>query len=260
MMDKLHVSASEVGASKVIKFFVWLVVVGVVTYSEVLYLGIIGDLFPPGVMYVACLLGAFCTGISVLCLYAGKSHWFRPGVQLIAAWGFTVVEVTILIMNDILAQVLHQGQSIDQYLSLYHFVVPAVPVVALVGWGILFAVDPAQKIKHAHMEMEDEFAMQELEFQREQFAAKMEVRRQAMGYMKEQLAAEIASSTSISQLQQGANRAANDAIKQLTGITPVPKQLTPVQPSISQNTEPLHIAMTNEELSKVAPQFQQPSK
>lgn len=232
-MANLRVSASEVGASSVIKFFVWLVVVGVVIYSEVLYLGIIGVLFPAGVMFGACILGAFATGISVLCLYAGKSHWFRPGVQLIASWGFTAVEVTILILNDVLAMAIHNGGAIDQYLTLYRFFVPAVPVLSLIGWGILFAVDPARKIKHAQMEMQDEFAMQELEFEREKFNAQMEVRRQAMGFMKEQLAAEIASSASINQIQQGANRAANDAIRQLTGITPVPKQLT--APSVSIN-------------------------
>lgn len=252
-MANWRISASEVGASKVVKAFVWLVVLGVVGYSEVLYLGIIGNLFPPGVLYVACLLGAFCTGISVICLYAGKSVWFRPGTQLIAAWGFTVVEVVVLVMNDILAQAIRQQATIDQYLSLYKFCVPAVPVLALVGWGILFALDPAQKVKHARMEMADEQAEMQLQFEREQFDAKMEVQRQALDIMKQQLAAEIASQASIAHIQMGATRVASDAIKQLTGINPIAKQLTGPPPvSISQDTGPIQIPMSNEEMKQFA--------
>lgn len=254
-MKKWRISASEAGASKILKAFVWLVVLGVVGYSEVLYLGIIGNLFPPGVLYVACLLGAFCTGISVICLYAGKSVWFRPGSQLIAAWGFTIVEVVVLVMNDILAQAIHQQAAIDQYLSLYKFCVPAVPVVALVGWGILFALDPAQKVKHARMEMEDEQAEMQLQFERERFDATMDIQRQALEIMKQQLAAEIASQASLAHLQMGATRVASDAIQQLTGINPAAKQLTPPsQPSISsQDTGPIQLPVTP------LPQ-QQPSK
>lgn len=259
-MAGVRIGANEVAASKMIQFFVWLVVVGVVIYSEVLYLGIVSFLFPPGVLFGACILGAFATGISVLCLYAGKSHWFRPGSQLMTAWFFTGLEVLILILNDVLAMAIHQGGQLDQYLSLYRFFVPAVPVIALIGWGILLFLDPARKVRHAHMEMEDRQQEQMLEFEQAQFEAQMEVRYKALGYMKEQLMQAVATDASIEHIRQGAYLATSNAISQLTGIQqltmpPVTVNATSEQlqkkiDGLSQNTEPLQPVVEKPSKSK----------
>jgi hypothetical protein len=240
-------TANEIGATRTIKSFVWVVVLGVVGYSEVLYLGIVGTLFPAGVMYAACVLGAFATGISVLCLYAGKTHWFRPGSQLIAAWFFTGLEIVVLIMNDILAMAIHNGSQLDQYLSYYRFIAPSVPVLALIGWGVLLYLDPARKIKHARMEMEDRRQAQELEFEEAQFEAQMKLRYKALEIMQQQLEAEVETSASIAHIQAGATRATASAIQQLTGIA-VPQQLTPRALNVNYPSGTLHQAIDDYQL------------
>lgn len=234
-MAKTQLTANQLAAPAIIKFFVWVVILGVVGYSEVLYLGIVGVLFPAGVMYAACILGAFATGISILCLYAGKAHWFRPGPQLMCAWFFTGLEVIILILNDVLAMAIHNGGQLDQYLSLYKFFVPAIPVLSLIGWGVLLFLDPALRLRHARMEMDDRQQAQLLEFEQAQFEAKLDVQYKALNIMKERLAAQVANDVSFAHIEAGAISATREAISQLTGHH-FPVNSSPPSP---QNTEPL---------------------
>src|SRR5436305_8281979 len=89
--------------------FAVLVIVGVVGYSEVMFLQVIGRAFPDGFFKVVAMMGGVATGLSVLTLLLAKAYWFRPGSQLVAAWVFTCVEVLILLFNVLLSFALVSG-------------------------------------------------------------------------------------------------------------------------------------------------------
>jgi len=145
-------SKAIVGA---IKFFAACIILAAVVYSEILFLGIIGSLFPSGPLAIGAMIGAVTTGLSIIALCLGKSHWFRPGQQLIVAWIFTGIEVGVLIMNDILAYQLHTGAQLDQFTSTWKLFCVATPALSLVGWILLFYFSPERTIMHKRMELED---------------------------------------------------------------------------------------------------------
>ncbi|HEX3642930.1 MAG TPA: hypothetical protein VHV10_16725, partial [Ktedonobacteraceae bacterium] len=148
-------SANNLAIVGSIKAFAVFIIVAAVIYSEILFLGIIGSLFPSGPLAIGAMIGAVTTGMSVLALCLGKSHWFRPGMQLVVAWIFTVVEVGVLIANDILAYQLHTGAQLDQFTGTWKLFCVATPALSLVGWILLFFFDPNRAIMHKRMELED---------------------------------------------------------------------------------------------------------
>ncbi len=138
-----------------IKFFAGAIILAAVVYSEILFLGIISSIFPSGPLAIGAMIGAVTTGLSIIALCLGKGHWFRPGQQLIVAWIFTVVEIGVLILNDMLAYQLHTGARLDQFMATWKLFCVAAPAFSLVGWVLLFYFDPARSIMHKRMEMED---------------------------------------------------------------------------------------------------------
>jgi hypothetical protein len=164
--DQSHMPVANKNAIiGICKFFAAVILIGGVVYSEILFLGIVSNLFPTGPMAIGAMLGAITTGASILLLVLAKSHWFRPGNQLMVAWIFTAVEITVLILNDILAYQIHQGGQLDQYMASWRLFCVAAPVVSVVGWILLFYFDPQRSITHRRMEMEDNVAKSQIDFQ-----------------------------------------------------------------------------------------------
>lgn len=156
MKSQSHSTANSKAIVASIKFFAAVIIIAVVVYSEILFLGIIGGLFPTsGIMAAGAMVGAVATGASILALCIAKSHWFRPGMQLIVAWAFTITEVCTLLANDILAYQLHTGGKLDQFMQIWKTFCVAAPVLSLVGWVLLFYFSPERAISHKRMEMED---------------------------------------------------------------------------------------------------------
>lgn len=165
MDNQVHHTANRKAIVGICKFFGAVILIGGIVYSEILFLGIVGALFPSGPMAIGAMLGAVTTGASILLLVLSKSAWFRPGTQLAVAWIFTGVEVAILILNDILAYQIHQGGQLDQYMAAWRLFCVAAPVVSVVGWILCFYFDPQRSIEHKRMEMEDDQARAQIDFE-----------------------------------------------------------------------------------------------
>ncbi len=165
MDNRPHLTANRKAVVNICKFFGVVILIGGVVYSEILFLGIVSALFPSGPMAIGAMLGAVTTGASILVLVLAKSTWFRPGTQLAVAWIFTGVEVTILILNDILAYQIHQGGHLDQYMAAWRLFCVAAPVVSVIGWILCFYFDPERAIEHKRMEMEDNQAKSQIDFE-----------------------------------------------------------------------------------------------
>ncbi len=221
-MNQLELDANQKGGGSVLKAFAWLVIISVVLYSEIMFLGIVSVIFPDGILRAGATIGAVATGASVLLLYAGKSRWFRPGTQLITAWVFTGVEVAILILNDILAFALHYG-TVDSYLALWKYLCPASPVVALVGWGLIIYLDPARKIAHMQMEMEDKMQAAQIQFELARFAAQMKLQYKFLSHHAQYLESGIDDPSALKAIEEGAKNLTATTLTGLTGL-PVSRQ------------------------------------
>lgn len=206
-MKQQNHSANSKAVVAAIKFFAAIIVILAVAYSEILFLGIISTLFPAGPLAVGAMLGAITTGLSILALCIAKSHWFRPGMQLVVAWSFTLIEIAILVANDILAYQLHTGAQVclqqgvngclqmgvqlDQFSQIWRTCCVAAPVVSLVGWVLLFYFSPERSIAHKRMEMEDNQAKAQIDFETGMHAHVMEIRERAATMVRSRLEEKI---------------------------------------------------------------------
>jgi hypothetical protein len=212
-------TANEKGISSITKFFIAAIITAGVVYSEVLFLGIIGTIFPAGVMQAGAIIGAVTTGASVLVLCIGKTHTFSPGIQMHAAWAFTGIEIAVLIMNDMLAYAIHQGH-VDPWLQVWQSFCPAAPVISIIGWIVIVFLNPERATRHKHMEMQDEFAESEIEFQRRLHRIHMQAKYQAMDDMGSHMH-EIIAQEAQAALKDGARKMGSQIVSGLTDTAQV---------------------------------------
>ena len=213
----MELNANQKASTGAVKLVAFLIVLGVVIYSEVMFLGIISVLFPDGILRVGATMGAIATGASVLALYWGKSRWFSPGEQLIAAWTFTGVEIAIMILNDILAFSLHNGH-VDGYLALWYQVVPASPVVALVGWVIITYLDRSRRKFHQDLEMSEKREDMERDYTLEAFKAHMKLKTNHLQQVVARLDDALASPHVQAQIDEHAKRMVAGVLTDVSGI------------------------------------------
>ena len=64
-----------------------MVVLAVSAYGTVIYVQLMGKVFPDGPLLIACYMGAAANVLLMVVLLVGKFVWFRPGrMKLQAGW------------------------------------------------------------------------------------------------------------------------------------------------------------------------------
>jgi hypothetical protein len=225
MKTKLSLNQEAIAAFA--RVLVALIIVGVVGYAEVMFLQVMSRVFPDGILKIVSMLGAVATGASVLVLLVAKSYWFRPGKQMVFAWGFTGAELVVLVLNVILSFALDGGHLSDSYLSVWYTFMPASPILALLGWILILHLDQAQQDRHAELEIEVEQRQAEREHQRAVHQARMELKgaflKSHMTYLQEE-----ANSPELQrQIQLGASILAAKELSELTGLHIAPRLSAP---------------------------------
>ena len=209
-------TASQKASSGFLKFFITCVIIAGVLFSDIIFFQMINAMFPPGIMQAVAIVGALTTGLSVLLLYWGKQQLFRPGGQILASWIFTGIEVLVMIMNDILYFALQSGGHLnDVFMATWRVFCPATPVISVIGWLILVFLDPARAIHHKHLEMHDEIAESEIDYQRMLHRTRMQAKYQAMADMGSHLAM-IIQEESQPALIEGARKTGSQIVSSLT--------------------------------------------
>src|SRR5258708_9002089 len=57
----------------------------------------------------------------------------------------------MMVLNVILAFQINQGGGLDSNLALWKSFCPAVPIVCIIGWGLLYTLDNSHKIRDAQI-------------------------------------------------------------------------------------------------------------
>lgn len=92
-------------------------------------------------------LGMFALGVTALALPLALHVWTFDATQRITAFAFYAVDIALLGVNSFVDFETNTGQVLASWAQVYaDFVLPATPVICAVGWGLLFLLDPAQKL------------------------------------------------------------------------------------------------------------------
>ena len=264
---RITANARAIGGSA--KFFAYAIISLVVIYSDVMFVSLMWNSFPGGFLTIAAIGGAFATGISVIALVIGKSHWFRPGGQLVWAWCFTAIEILVSVMNVVLSVMVARGEPLG-YLSIYLMIAPATPVVALVGWVLILYMDKERAQLHEEMEMEDDLASAEREHQRQVHATRMDLKATALSQQREYLKQHLASAEVQAVLSEGSYQIAAGIVSEIIQ-RPIMPRPTIVEGSVAKSIDTPRVQAPKsidtpepraEKISKVTvqPPFSQPAK
>jgi len=127
---------------------------GAVMYGDIQFLQVMDKAFPnDGVLRALAMAGAVMTAASALTLPLALHWWFSPGLQFLWGIAFWVLDILALGLNAILAYQIAIGK-VDPMLATWQMISPATPLLAVIGWGLAFLLDPSHKERHAIAEMQ----------------------------------------------------------------------------------------------------------
>jgi len=216
----------------------WIVIVAVVVFCEIMYIKIMMIGLPSGLVQLVAIGGAVATGASVILLYAGKEYWFSGKKQNAAAWVFAGVEVTVLVLNVLLAFNFDSPQPIFQ---IWKQAYPAAPVIALIGWGFIRYFDQTNVMRRKQRKQEEEEHESELDYDALVHQKRMEVKENSLEMLAEKLQDKIESASHQAGLDAIADQIANSILREISGKSLFSaKQPTVIEGSVqAQQTSPL---------------------
>ena len=92
------------------------------------------------------LLGIVALELSAVGLPLAIHFWTSPGPQRLAAMGFYLLDLALVVGNSILDAAHQSGTLLPDFLWAYGvFAVPALPIVCMAGWALIWTLDPASR-------------------------------------------------------------------------------------------------------------------
>lgn len=122
----------------------------IVYLAGLLYAGVRSyDLFArtiPADLLPLAVLGIIALEVTALALPLAIHYWTSPGAQRMAAIGFYVFDMALIVGNSILDAAHNSGTVLPAFMLAYGtFIVPALPVVCMVGWALVWMLDPTSR-------------------------------------------------------------------------------------------------------------------
>lgn len=124
---------------------------GVVVYAGMLAYSAVHNwrLLTSGVapdMRIWAALGVIALEISAAALPVALHWWTHSPLQRLAAFAFYGLDLALIFANVVLDYAINTGESLPAWLAVYlFFVVPGTPILAGLGWSVLFLLDPSQR-------------------------------------------------------------------------------------------------------------------
>ena len=200
-----------------------LVVLSVYGYGTVIYIQLMGKVFPTGPLQIACYMGAAANLGQMVVLLVGKFVWFRPGAHEVASWLVTGVELLVAILNMILAYQLASGNQPTGFLGAWYYIAPISPVFSMVGAIVLIMTSSELRKQHHALEIEEQKERAEREFDLSMHEAAMEVRHQYLGFVKNNLADELNAPERQLEMKNHASVLVAQVLSGISGLSSVPR-------------------------------------
>ena len=148
------------------KGMAWASYIGAVLFSDVMFVVMMWDYFPSatlGIVGIAlsafAIFGSVALSISAIGLPLAMHHWTSPGKQFWAAIMFWVVDVLALVANIVVAVGIKNPNGTFEWIRSAADFTPAMPVLAVIGWGIIFLLDDEQMMRQALREASSEMTL-----------------------------------------------------------------------------------------------------
>jgi len=222
-------SRNQQGIKKVVVAVVAIVYCIGVVYADIMFYQIVSRTFPNGFFGTMATIGAFIAGATAILLPIAKVYWFAPGEQEIVGVIFYVIDLAMMGLNTMLAFQMLEGGKIDGFLLTWKEVCPMTPLICVGLWGLIFSLDPANKLRHAQVGLQTT--------QIEQIAAAME--RAA----RSQNVSGIVDAAGFQSALYHAQQLSNQNIPLIGGPTPTQQPPQIVSASLAQTAQPSLIAM-----------------
>ena len=200
-----------------------LVVLSVSGYGTVIYIQLMGKVFPTGPLQIACYMGAAANLVLMVVLLVGKFVWFRPGAHEVASWIVTGAELLVAILNMILAYQLASGNPLTGFLAAWYYIAPISPVFSMVGAIVLIMTSSELRKKHHALEIEEQKERAERDFDLSMHEAAMEVRHQYLGFVKNNLADELNAPERQLEMKNHASVLVAQVLSGISGLSSVPR-------------------------------------
>ena len=212
-------TADERAGGCLAKSILWTVIALGAIFADVMFIALIRDALPGGIMGFGAIAGAFVTSLSIIGLVMGKTHFLRPGAQVWAAWGFFGIEVAVAILNVITAiQVArHQELGILYYWMAYG--APCTPFVPMIGWSLIAFLSPEREQAHKDMEMEDRMRKKEREYREAAHQAQIDVMNEQLEQFKGFLSDFTSSPENMQASREAAHRMGRQVLGNITGMS-----------------------------------------
>lgn len=132
--------------------------VAAVAFGDVMFVMLMGEVFPDGFLRYLTIAGAVTTAVSACLLLWGKYSWFTPGKQMVWAYVFWIIEIGVLMLNTLLASHIALELTLTDVLLAWRDFSPATPFVCVIGWGLIFMWDESAKARNLASETSADLA------------------------------------------------------------------------------------------------------
>src|SRR5258708_23407363 len=132
-----------------------IVVLSVSGYGTVIYIQLMGRVFPSGPVRLACYMGAAANFLLMVVLLVGKFVWFRPGAHEVTSWLVTGVELLVAVLNMMLAFQLASG-PVTGFMAAWSYLAPVSPIFSMCGAIALIMTSTEMRRRHKAIEIEEE--------------------------------------------------------------------------------------------------------
>lgn len=221
---KFDTSATETAAKFFGKWLGALIILSVTLMGDVMYIILMSAHFPTGLLLAFCYLGAISSFLAMIYLLLGKTVFFHPGKQMVAAWAMVIVEMIIIALNTDLVFV--GVRNATGLLAVWLDLSPATPVIIMAFLLMVYFLDPELAKKHEDMENEDKQAKLQREFELLQFKAEMDIKTRTLQITHQLLMDELNDPANKRAMEGNAARLFAGILSGFSGL-PIPPRINP---------------------------------
>lgn len=201
------------------------VVLVVSGFGTVVYIQLMGKVFPSGPLAVACYLGAAANFLLMIVLLVGKFVWFRPGWHELTSWLVTGTELLVAVCNLMLAFQMGNGQHPTGLMAVWLGLAPISPVFSMVGATLLIMTSVEMRKRHRDLELQDEKEQAERELELAFHQAEIEVKHQYLSIISDKLTQELNAPERHDEIAAHAKVMVSQVLAELSGLQSLPASL-----------------------------------
>lgn len=229
---------------KIVIFLTVGVVLAVSLLSCATYIGLMGNVFPDGLLRWLCYAGALANLLLMVVLLFGKFNWFSPGLHEYASWAVTGVEVAICALNLITAYQLGHG-GVTGVLTYWLAIAPASPVFSMVGAIILIMTSSDMERKHKEMLVKQKMSDAEQALELQQRMAQIKIKSTYVDYVSEGMSKHLRSEAILKVIADHSEQLVLEALSSVSGLSTTPLQIAPPR-EVTGSLEKVSLAQTSE--------------